>query len=115
MRRDLFPILFTIAGLIIAFGLWYGARNRGWFHSYNPDDLSLCRISNDTLCLRWKDSQYGISKVSTTRHNDDVMHISIDKSRGSHNNFIFGIDTINVNYLEVYGKVYTIKAIPLCE
>lgn len=115
MRRDLFPILFTLAILFIVFGLWYTGRYRNWFDKHNPDEISICRINEDSLSLRWKDTRYGISRFSATRHNDDVLHISIDKSHNSQNNFIFGIDTINVRHLEVYGKIYSLKDIPLCD
>ena len=52
--RELFPILVTLAILAAIFGLWYSARNNGWFVDKRADDFSICRTSPDTLSFLWK-------------------------------------------------------------
>ncbi len=114
--RELFPILITLFILAAIFGLWYSARNNGWFVDKRADDFSICRTSPDTLSILSKYPDYGIRGWSTSRDNDDILHISFDLSKKSNQNKVtMAIDTQNVKRIELYGIMYKIKDFPVCK
>lgn len=114
--RELFPILLTLALLIVGFGLWYAGRNEGWFIDKSAADISICRKDSSTLQIEWKYPGYGIRGWSTSRHNNDILDISFHVSRNSYREqSIISIDTTKIRYIEIYGKMHTLKDIPICK
>lgn len=114
--RELFPILVTLGILAAVFGLWYSARNNGWFVDKRADDFSICRMSSDTLSFLSKYPNYGVRGWSASRDNDDILHVSFDLSKNSSRNQVtMAIDTLNVKRIELYGIVYNIKDFPVCK
>lgn len=114
--RELFPILVTLCILAAIFGIWYAARDNGWFVNKKADDFSICRTSSDTLSFQRKYPDYGISGWNASRNDDDILHVSFELSRhGNRDQIIMAIDTQHVNYIELYGITYKIKDIPMCK
>jgi hypothetical protein len=115
MNKELFPILLALFILILLFGGWYTAKEKGWFTKKSANDIEVCRIGNDTLSLRWKDPKYVITGWNMTQHNEKVLHIEVNITRGFGDRATFTIDTTTVNWLELYGKYYKLEDIPICE
>jgi hypothetical protein len=117
MNRELFPILLTIAIVGVFLGVWLAGRQNGWFFHKSVSDVDICRNEvGDTLSLNWKSPGYGITGLSSSRYNDDVLHIELMLHRGSRNeNVKIYVDTVNVRSMEIYGKTIPIKDISLCE
>lgn len=117
MRNGLFPILLTLVILAIGFGIWFVGRNNGMFFRKVAEDLEICGTNpaRDTLYVKWKYSGYDITSISTWRNDDDILHIDVGVSSGySSNKVRLDIDTANVRRLEVYGKIYNLEDIPMC-
>lgn len=114
--RELFPILVTLSILAAVFGLWYSARNDGWFVDKRADDFTICRTSPDTLSFLSKYPNYGVRGWSASRDNDDILHISFELSKKSTRNQVtMAVDTQNVKRIELYGIVYKIEDFPVCK
>jgi hypothetical protein len=79
------------------------------------EDLSICRVSGDSLSIAWKDPLYAITGYSVERHDDDILHIDVNITRGRAGRTILVIDTASVNYLEIYGKMIPVEDIPVCK
>lgn len=117
MRNGLFPILLTLVILAIGFGVWFEGRNNGLFFRKVAEDLEICGTSSarDTLYIRWKYSGYDITRIDTWRNDDDILHIDVGISSSySSDKVRLYIDTVNVRRLEVYGKIYDLKDISIC-
>jgi hypothetical protein len=116
MKDRLSPILFTLIILAIVFGAWFAGNRQGWFLRKTSNDFKVCFNRNDTIIsIQSKIPGYGITGWNTNRNNDNIMHIDINVSRNSRNNMVFKIDTANVQYLELYGKMYPVKELPACQ
>lgn len=117
MRNGLAPILLTLTILAIGFAVWFAGRNNGWFFRKVAEDMVICgNTAKDTLSIKWRYSGYCITSISTSRHNDDVLHVEVGISRGySSDKVTLEIDTANIRRLEMYGKIYDLKDIPICD
>lgn len=115
MRRGLAPILLTLVIVAIILGLWFAAVQEGFFFRKSANDISLCRIDKDKISLKWKDRAYKITGWHAERSDSDVLHIDINITRSNNeNDVILTIDTINVNYLEIYGDTIPINEVSVC-
>lgn len=115
MSRGLSPILLAIVIVVVIFGAWYVAIQKGWFIRKTADDVSICKISSNTIHINWKDPAYAIVGWSSSRHNDDVLHVDLNITKGRGGIMVLTIDTINVNYIEIYGKRISVEEIPICK
>ncbi|MFV0312976.1 MAG: hypothetical protein ACK5KN_15180 [Dysgonomonas sp.] len=116
MKDRLSPILFTLIILAIVFGAWFAGNRQGWFIRKTSDDFKVSFNKNDTvICIQCKIPGYGITGWSTSRYNDNILHIDLNVSRDYRNDMTFKIDTVNVQYLELYGKMYPVKELPACQ
>ena len=115
MNKELFPILLTLSILLLVFGGWYAAKEKGWFQKKSADDIEVCRLGRDTLSLQCKNPKYTITGWNMTRHNDNILHIGVNITRGFGERATFTIDTTTVDCLELYGKYYKLEDIPICE
>ncbi|MFV0330707.1 MAG: hypothetical protein ACK5KL_12950 [Dysgonomonas sp.] len=115
MSRGLSPILLTLIIAALIFGLWFAAMQKGWFIRKTADDINICRMNSNTLQINWKGSAYGITGWSSSRYNDDILHVDLNLTKGRGGNIVLTIDTINVNYLEIYGKTISVREIPICK
>jgi len=114
--RELFPILLTLCILVAGFGIWYSARNNGWFVNETAEDFNLCRTSPDTVCIRWEYPQYGIRGFSKYHYNNDILHLTFDLSKNSfRDQIVLHIDTMNIHYIRIYGKTFPVKDIEVCK
>lgn len=116
MKDRLSPILFTLIIVVIVFGAWFAGNRQGWFLRKTADDFSICFNVKDTvISIQSKIPGYGITGWSTSRYNDNILHIDLNVSRDRRNDMAFKIDTVNVHYLELYGKIYHVKELPVCQ
>jgi len=115
MNRKLFSILFTIIIVAVVLCVWLTGRQNGWFIHQSAKDFDLCRNEGgDTLFLNLKNTGYGIAGWGTSRYNDDILHVDIKLNRGSRDKDVkIHIDTANVRYLDMCGKILLVKQIPL--
>ncbi|MFV0419648.1 MAG: hypothetical protein ACK5KT_13085 [Dysgonomonas sp.] len=117
MRNGLAPILLTLIILAIGFAVWFEGRSHGWFLRKAAEDVVICgNEKKDTLNIKWKYSGYNITSISTSRHNDDILHVDVGISRGyTSDKVTLEIDTVNIRRIEMYGKMYDLKDIPICD
>lgn len=117
MRNGLTPILFTLTILVIGFGGWFIGRNNGLFFRKMAEDVVICgNTAKDTLSIKWKHSGYCITRISTSKHNDDILHVDVGVSRGYNADKVtLEIDTASTRRLEIYGKIYDLEDIPICD
>lgn len=116
MKDRLFPILLTLIILCLIFGGWFVAREKGWFIKRSIDDISICRtINGDTVYIESNNTMYTITSWGALRNDDDTLHINFDLGKGYGGRINLEIDTLNVHYLEIYGKTLPLKDIPLCK
>lgn len=114
MNKELHSILFTLIIVAVVIGGWLIGRNQGWFVRSSANDINICRnATGDTLYFNSKNPIYTVSGWSASRHDDDILHVDLKLKRNRQNNRIeMYLDTANVRYVEIYGKVMPINDIP---
>lgn len=114
MNKELHSILFTLIIVAVVIGGWLIGRNQGWFVRSSANDINICRnVTGDTLYFNSKNPIYAVSGWSASRQDDDILHVDLKLKRNRQNNRIeMYLDTANVRYVEIYGKVMPINDIP---
>ncbi|MBK5721891.1 hypothetical protein JGH11_13510 [Dysgonomonas sp. Marseille-P4677] len=114
MKDRLFPILFALIVLSIIFGGWFIGRDRGWFIRNSINDISISRTINcDTVYIDSRNIMYAITSWEARRYNDDILHLKIGFNKGYGESITLNIDTLNTHYLDIFGKILSIKDIPV--
>lgn len=114
MNKELHSILFTLIIVAVVIGGRLIGRNQGWFVRSSANDINIYRnVAGDTLYFNSKNPIYTISGWSASHYEDDILHVDLKLKRNRHNNRIeMYLDTANVHYVEIYGKVMPISGIP---
>lgn len=114
--RELFPILLTLCILVVGFGIWYVGRNDGWYINKEMADINICLQDSDKVCIDWIYPGYGVHGWSSRRIEDSTLHVSFNISKKSRRHTItMDIDTAKIKYIEIYGRIFTQKDIPVCK